>query len=675
MFRTAFFLLFTLGGADAALKRMRNQSYEIKFTNRRAMTENRFTDKHQVEVFLDTLMRDYDESNLEMQSMSMSFPVQPIVPPSPSGSVVTPPVASPVLPPISEGLPVSAPTEGSVVTPTGEETPVSSPTNVASGTTPTGEESPVSSPTEGSPIVTPTGEGSPVSMPTEGSPVSLPTEGSPVSMPTEGSPVSPTVGFPVATPGVSPVSIPSEGGLPASSPTDNSVVTPTGETSPVSSPTAEAPIPAPIVGSPGSVPTEESPPSIPTVVSPSVTLTPVQGSPIAPNPNGSPVATPSGEAAPTNILPQASSMPVVAPTGAALPTSEVVPSTPTAIGVIPSVSPSSSVVLQPDEAQPTVDSLSSDFPSDIPSLSLEPSITNGPSTTQVPTFPGRSGIIVEKCGIEAELRSTELVMLFSNVSNPVVGLTPGSPEWWARMWLDQEDGYIACPENGRDTVERYVLVLLYFATQGDAWASCSTGDLSCEKRWLSDEHHCDWYGVSCDTAKQVTKLVMKDNGLNGPLPSEIYALSSLVQLSLDHNHINGTISSSIGSLKQLQILELDDNKMSGVLPGSLYSIAALRALDLNNNTFVGGLSSDIANLTELMVLQVENNNFTEPLPVVALSRLENLILFSSHGNQFAGSFEDICKVLSTRRETNPTYLQLFATDCSAISCSCCSECF
>jgi hypothetical protein len=215
-------------------------------------------------------------------------------------------------------------------------------------------------------------------------------------------------------------------------------------------------------------------------------------------------------------------------------------------------------------------------------------------------------------------------MLFSNVSNPVVGLTPGSPEWWARMWLDQEDGYIACPGNVRDTVERYVLALLYYATQGDAWVSCSTGDLSCEKRWLSDEHHCDWYGVSCDTTQQVTKVVVKDNGLKGPLPSELFALSSLIQLSLDHNQINGTISSSIGNLKQLQILELDDNKMTGVLPESLYSIAALKALDLNNNTFVGGLSSDVANLTELMVLQVENNNLTEALPVVALSRLENL---------------------------------------------------
>lgn len=192
------------------------------------------------------------------------------------------------------------------------------------------------------------------------------------------------------------------------------------------------------------------------------------------------------------------------------------------------------------------------------------------------------------------------------------------------MWVDQEDNFVACPEDERETIERYALVLLYFATQGDDWVSCSMADEGCSQRWLSDEHHCQWYGVSCNKAKHVTKVVMKNNGLKGPLPSEVFALSSLARLSLDHNQINGTISSSIGNLDQLQILELDDNSMSGSLPQSLYSIAALKALDLNDNSFSGGLSSNIANLTELMVLQLENNNLTDSLPVAELSQLEKL---------------------------------------------------
>lgn len=192
------------------------------------------------------------------------------------------------------------------------------------------------------------------------------------------------------------------------------------------------------------------------------------------------------------------------------------------------------------------------------------------------------------------------------------------------MWIDEEDGYIACPANETDTLERYILVLLYFATHGADWESCSTTDLNCFKRWLSDDHHCDWLGVSCTDAKRVAKVVMKDNGLAGPLPSEMFELPYLVQLSLDHNQINGTISSNIGNLEQLQILELDDNLMSGLLPQTLYSISSLKALDLNNNTFVGGISSHIGNLTELMVLQLENNYLTDPLPVDELSQLEKL---------------------------------------------------
>lgn len=192
------------------------------------------------------------------------------------------------------------------------------------------------------------------------------------------------------------------------------------------------------------------------------------------------------------------------------------------------------------------------------------------------------------------------------------------------MWIDEQDGYIACPENDTDTLERYILALLYFSTQGDEWSSCSTSDLSCSQRWLSDAHICEWFGVSCNKAKRVTKVVMKHNALTGPLPAEVFELPYLVQLSLDHNQLDGTISSNIGNLKQLQILELDDNFMTGALPQSLYSISALKAIDLNNNTFVGGISSDIASLPELMVLQLENNNLTDPLPVNEISQLEKL---------------------------------------------------
>jgi hypothetical protein len=52
----------------------------------------------------------------------------------------------------------------------------------------------------------------------------------------------------------------------------------------------------------------------------------------------------------------------------------------------------------------------------------------------------------------------------------------------------------------RALIERYTLVLLYFATEGDLW--------TVTLEWLSDLSICDWFGVACTLDGFVSDLVL-----------------------------------------------------------------------------------------------------------------------------------------------------------------------
>ena len=79
--------------------------------------------------------------------------------------------------------------------------------------------------------------------------------------------------------------------------------------------------------------------------------------------------------------------------------------------------------------------------------------------------------------------------------------------------------------NCEATGDRAVLEALYRATDGANWTN-DTG-------WLSDRGHSgDWYGVTTDTEGRVTGLSLRENGLDGELPSELGQLTRVAWLLL-----------------------------------------------------------------------------------------------------------------------------------------------
>jgi hypothetical protein len=178
-------------------------------------------------------------------------------------------------------------------------------------------------------------------------------------------------------------------------------------------------------------------------------------------------------------------------------------------------------------------------------------------------------------------------------------------------------------------VQRYVLAVFYFGTNGDEWAQCSApedvtdpasvsasndacnrvvtsfgvendrvGSMSSDA-WLGPVNECMWGGLACwgvDTPNLnmcLDQLDFENDGLSGVLVPELSVLSSLRFLILEQGSIAGTIPPEYGVLVRLLIMDLDFNEIAGTLPDTIYGLSVLQQLDLNDNQLTGTLSTTI----------------------------------------------------------------------------------
>ena len=113
------------------------------------------------------------------------------------------------------------------------------------------------------------------------------------------------------------------------------------------------------------------------------------------------------------------------------------------------------------------------------------------------------------CGSSAALRREQLFQKFSEFSGGETLDDPSSPVYKSAEWLVTTDPMQICADD-ENLTQRYVLVLLYFSTSGDFWASCAqnSSNTSCPQgvnRFLSDTSECEWHGITCD-AGSVTHI-------------------------------------------------------------------------------------------------------------------------------------------------------------------------
>ncbi|KAH7858900.1 hypothetical protein Vadar_029197 [Vaccinium darrowii] len=181
---------------------------------------------------------------------------------------------------------------------------------------------------------------------------------------------------------------------------------------------------------------------------------------------------------------------------------------------------------------------------------------------------------------------------------------------------------------------------------------------------------CNWRGISCNTAGNVTGLNLSNTGLQGTLDHLNFSyFPLLLRLDLRYNQLNGTIPANIGLLSNLVYLDLSINSFSGSIPLSVANLTKVVELDFSQNAIIGELDpllfpgrgsseaktgllslqrllltdnllsgplpSEIGNLADLTLLALVNNSFSGPIPQ-SLGNLTKITSLYLGLNQFSG---------------------------------------
>jgi Leucine-rich repeat (LRR) protein len=132
------------------------------------------------------------------------------------------------------------------------------------------------------------------------------------------------------------------------------------------------------------------------------------------------------------------------------------------------------------------------------------------------------------------------------------------------------------------------------------------------------------------------------NRFVGSIPTELCALTDLMQLAFENNLLTGTIPECLGSsLTNLTKFIVRNNSLEGTIPTSFQKLTMLELLDFAINDFTGTFLDDwIENLSSLQQLSFNRNNFVGTLPS-SLTSLTNLELLSCSWNNLSGPFPEL----------------------------------
>ena len=169
---------------------------------------------------------------------------------------------------------------------------------------------------------------------------------------------------------------------------------------------------------------------------------------------------------------------------------------------------------------------------------------------------------------------------------------PSSAQYKALTWLAEKDQVqLIIDDNDSRILQRYVLAVLYFSTDGPNWTH-QHNFLSTDKHeclWnAKDEHEKEKGVLECNVnwGREITKLSLYWNNLNGTIPEELSALTSLREISIAINELRGTIPASLAQLPYLGALFVNNNILTGTVPTELATLPKLTVLGLHENPYL-----------------------------------------------------------------------------------------
>jgi Leucine Rich Repeat len=159
-----------------------------------------------------------------------------------------------------------------------------------------------------------------------------------------------------------------------------------------------------------------------------------------------------------------------------------------------------------------------------------------------------------------------------------------SPQARALAFLRQDPLLATYSKSRRLT--RFALAVLYHSLHQDA------GEWKIETNWLTNASECTWYSTSknestCNAAKGMNALALRENNLIGMLPAELELLAELQFVDLAKNVIRGSIPTQIGRMSLLRSLDLSDNDLNGTIPLTMAKLNQLTKLHLDRNSLSG----------------------------------------------------------------------------------------
>eukprot|EP00816_Leptocylindrus_hargravesii_P010442 CAMPEP_0196825990 /NCGR_PEP_ID=MMETSP1362-20130617/93378_1 /TAXON_ID=163516 /ORGANISM="Leptocylindrus danicus, Strain CCMP1856" /LENGTH=486 /DNA_ID=CAMNT_0042206519 /DNA_START=97 /DNA_END=1554 /DNA_ORIENTATION=+ len=213
-----------------------------------------------------------------------------------------------------------------------------------------------------------------------------------------------------------------------------------------------------------------------------------------------------------------------------------------------------------------------------------------PSITQVPSSkPSSKPSTIRAVEMRAKLEEKYIngALLFDDDTTPHAKTLD---------WLINDDKLQISPE-APNLLQRYVLALLYFTTDGSNWEFSFN--------WLAPVPECQWreeigdhYEVisgvyNCSAEGKVTSIELVYNSLIGTIPSELGQLDELEVISLNENKLSGTIPSEIGNLVKLTKLNLEFNSLTGTVPSTVGRLANLAQFWLHYNSITGEMPNEV----------------------------------------------------------------------------------
>ena len=206
------------------------------------------------------------------------------------------------------------------------------------------------------------------------------------------------------------------------------------------------------------------------------------------------------------------------------------------------------------------------------------------------------------------------------------------------LWSEEIEVFsvsdLSCRE--RDSL---ALVELYHTTNGANWTNI----------WDLNQPLNTWYGLELSNAGCVDKLDLRENNLDGTLPTAIGDLTEMRTLYLQGNQINGQIPYQIANLTNLEIIDLGDNSLSGNIPDEISNMTSLKRISLHWNQLSGTIPSSLWNKTDLEVIRLFKNHLTGTLPHT-IGQLVNVRHFSIGNNGFTGTIPpEIGQMINLKR--------------------------